>query len=195
MFRKRQNIDPKNFTDSQLLEQYQAKEDMAALGILYNRYLDLLFGVALKYLQNQADAEDAVMNVFELVSKKLKNHQVENIKSWLHVVTKNHCLEKIRKNKKTLTVVGQAEIMQFESITHHVDEFEMEWIENGQEKSLNECIKLLPAEQKQAIKMFYLEGNSYQDVAATTGFTVNKVRSYIQNGRRNLKICIEKKNG
>lgn len=172
---------------------YQSQGRMDALGILFNRYIELVYGVSLKYLKSSDDSQDAVMQVFELITIKLKKHQVENFKSWLHVVTKNHCLERIRKNKKKLTLVSEDQVMHSDHFAHHDDEFEFELTDDIE--SLNDCIKQLPEKQKEAIDLFYLKGKSYQDIAELKNENKARIRSYIQNGRRNLKNCMEKKNG
>jgi RNA polymerase sigma-70 factor (ECF subfamily) len=150
-----------------------------------------VYGVCLKYLKSPEDSEDAVMQIFELINRKLKTHTVENFKPWLHVVSKNYCFETIRKRKHKLTIVHDENIMHSEAFLHHDDEFEidLDTAENG----LSECMEKLPLKQNQAIDLFYLQGKSYQEIASMTGVTKDKVRSFIQNGRRNLKNCMENK--
>ena len=187
--RKKSNID--DLSDDALIARYKRDADMQALGTLFNRYLDLIYGVCLKYLKSAEKAEDAVMHIFELIVKKLPVHEVENFRPWLHVVSKNHCLEYLRKNKRKLTVAIDPEFMQSDAFVHHDDEFEF----NGEHDGLYDCINNLPDKQKQSIQLFYLESKSYQEIAEITGQKKDRVRSFIQNGRRNLKICMEKKNG
>jgi RNA polymerase sigma-70 factor (ECF subfamily) len=57
---------------------------------------------------------------------------------------------------------------------------------------LEKCIETLGDEQKQCVKLFYLQEKCYKEITESTGFDMNKVKSYIQNGKRNLKICMEK---
>ena len=51
----------------------------------------------------------------------------------------------------------------------------------------------LNPEQKQCLILFYLEKKSYQEISENTGFSLMQVKSYIQNGKRNLKILLDKK--
>ncbi len=179
--------------DEDLVRQYQANSDMEVLGKLYERYMELVYGVCLKYLKDSALAEDGVMSIFEQLTVKLKKYEVKNFKSWLHVLTKNYCLMQIRKeNKASLTIFYDTELMQSVDLPHPIDEsYEI----NGQrEQALKHCIEHLPLDQKKCVELFYLQEKSYKEIAAMTGEKLSKVRSYIQNGRRNLKICIEKKN-
>jgi DNA-directed RNA polymerase specialized sigma24 family protein len=87
-------------SDESLLKAYQASGDQAHLAALYMRYTDLVFGVCLKYLKERENAKDAVMSIYQELIKKLQTHNVDNFKSWLYVVAKNHCLMQLRKEKK-----------------------------------------------------------------------------------------------
>ncbi len=158
------------------------------LAKLYLRYTDLVYGTCLKYLKDAETAKDAVMNIYQELLQKLTQHEIENFKSWLYVVTKNHCLMQLRKGKKMITIEFQPAIMQSEDFEH------LDTVLSREQdfKKLEQCLERLPAEQKQAIQLFYLENKCYNEIAEQTGMEWNKVRSLIQNGRRNLKICMEK---
>jgi RNA polymerase sigma factor (sigma-70 family) len=175
-------------SDEELLQAFKKDVDQQALSQLYLRYTDLLYGVCMKYLKNAEIAKDAVMNIYQEVLIKLQKHDVENFKSWLYVFAKNHCLMQLRKEKKTVTVEFNQELMQSEDFTHLDDVLEKE----NELKKLELCIEHLPDGQKQSIRLFYLENKCYNEIINQTGSDFNKVRSLIQNGRRNLKICMEK---
>ena len=175
-------------TDEELLLDFKQSGSQDVLAKLYLRYTDLVYGTCLKYLKNAEAAKDAVMNIYEELHQKLPEHEVANFKSWLYVVTKNHCLMQLRKEKKMITLEFQPTIMQSEDFSHLDDVLGRE----QEFKKLEQCLKRLPAEQKQAIQLFYVENKCYNEIAEQTGMDWNKVRSVIQNGRRNLKICMEK---
>ena len=163
------------------------------LGILYQRYMHLVFGVCMKYFQNKEESEDAVMQLFEKLIDSLKQHEVSNFKSWLHVTTRNHCLMALRARKagsaKEKMEVSVSDDMEYLLPVHHADE------ENTLESDLQlleRVIGELKPEQKACVSLFYLEQRSYQEVAEQTGYELKKVKSYIQNGKRNLKILMEK---
>ncbi len=161
---------------------------MAVLGELYQRYMDLVYGVCLKYLKDPETAKDAVMQVFEELVLKLKKHEVDNFRGWLHQLAKNHCLMQLRTPRNLKTVEFKTELVQTEENVHLNGVLERE--ENF--KQLEFCLGTLVAEQQEAIRLFYLEGKCYNEIVEITGQEWNQVRSYIQNGRRNLKICMEK---
>ena len=181
------NISSTNQSDTELVITYRQSEDLKVLGELYQRYMELVYGVCLKYLKEPEQARDAVMQIFEELVVKLKKHEVENFRGWLHQVAKNHCLMQLRTPKNLKTVELPSLLMQNEEDVHLNGVMEKE--ENFQK--LEKCIASLSDEQKTMIKLFYLESRCYKEIVEITGHEWNHVRSLIQNGRRNLKLCIE----
>lgn len=175
-------------TDRELVARYKETGDLAVLGDLYQRYMELVYGVCLKYLKDPETAKDGVIQVFEELVQKLKKHDVDNFKGWLHQVAKNYCLMQLRTPRNLKTVEFKAELVQNEENGHLDGVLEKE--ENFQK--LAYCLSTLTPEQQQAIRLFYLEGKCYNEIVEMTGQDWNQVRSFIQNGRRNLKICMEK---
>lgn len=173
--------------DQELVQEYKDGDSMDILGELYNRYMDLVYGVCLKYLKEPEEAKDSVINVFEELVSKLKKYEVANFKGWLYQLTKNYCLMKLRSNKgKPVNV--EMDVMYLAENNHpdNTEEQEQNFVR------MEDCMKQLPHEQKEAIELFYLKEKCYKEIAETTKIEINKVRSFIQNGRRNLKICMEK---
>jgi len=178
-------------SDEQLVARYRDGDDMDALAFLFDKYLDLIFGVCMKYFKQPQDSEDGTMAVFEVLVVKLKTHDVHNFKSWLYVLTKHYCLQKLRQRGKTLTKNSEDILMQLVDEVHPDDVYLIESRENG----LRECIQQLPADQKRTVQLFYFESQSYVEIADTMSVDKEKGRSFIQNGRRNLRVCMNKKNG
>ena len=174
-------------TDRELVIQYKQEGDVRVLGELYQRYMDLIYAVCLKYLKEPAEAQDAVMSIFEELVNKLRKHEVGNFKGWLYTVAKNYCLMALRSNKQ-IPLTQMPEFMQLPENPH---------LENAVEKELNlnrlsKCIEGLSPDQKYTVQLFYLEEKSYKEIAGITQTEWNKVRSLVQNARRNLKICMDK---
>lgn len=182
----------RGLSDEDLLARYRATGELAWLGRLFERYAELVYGVCLKYCRDEQEAEDAAMAVFEQLVAKVREHEVHNFKSWLHVLTKNYCLMQLRKASRRREESFDPQLMQSVDGRHHIIEFEED---NGQVKGLQHCMEQLPEEQRQCIQAFYLEGHSYKEIAGLREEEVGRIRSYIQNGRRNLKTCLEKKAG
>lgn len=151
--------------------------------------MDLLYGVCLKYMKDNEVAKDCVMQIFEELIVKLRKHEVEHFKAWLYQVARNYCLMQLRSAKNAKTVELQDFHVQSEDFVHLNGVMEKE--ENL--AKLEDCILKLPADQQKMVKMFYLEGKCYNEIVKETGQEWNQVRSHIQNGRRNLKICMERR--
>ena len=171
----------------EILKKYKASGNLELLGQLYAPHMHLVFGVCLKYLKNKARSEDAVMQIFEKLVTDLRKHEVLNFKSWLYVTARNYCLMELRKNagKENISI----ENMEFTLVEHPNDNNTLD------EEYLEECIGTLKDEQKKCVELFYLKEKCYIDIAELTSYELKKVKSYIQNGKRNLKNCIESKRG
>lgn len=182
------NIQHNQLPDADLVKMFQTSGDLEVLAALYQRYMDLTYGVCLKYLPDSETAKDAVMQIFEELVQKLPKHEVENFRSWLYKVAKNFCLMQLRTPKNLKTSEFNPDNMQ------SGEELHLNGITPKEEnlQKMERCLETLPQEQRDAVKMFYLEGKCYKDIAALTGIDANRVRSYIQNGRRNLRNCMGK---
>jgi len=174
-------------TDQDLVNQYKQGGDIRILGELYQRYMDMIYAVCVKYLKEPAEAQDAVMSIFEELVTKLRKHEVNHFKGWLYMVAKNHCLMALR-SKKQIPLTQMTEFMQLAENPHLENVIEKELNLN----SLSKCIEALSPDQKQTVQLFYLEEKSYKEIADLTQTEWNKVRSLVQNARRNLKICMDK---
>jgi RNA polymerase sigma-70 factor (ECF subfamily) len=175
-------------TDEELLQLYRNSGKMDYLGKLYDRYIPLVYGLCLKYLRNEDDAQDAVMQLFEALITKVMKHEIQTFRTWLYVVSKNHCMQLLRDKERLLHVEIQPDFMESNSLLHLLDD---EDDDSERVRALQHCMEKLPEQQRIAITHFFNKGLSYADIVETTGYPLTKVKSYIQNGKRNLKICIE----
>lgn len=179
-----------DLSDEKLLQQFRDSGDLDLLGSLYARYMHLVYGVCLKYLAKREDAQDAVMQVFEKLIVEIPRHEVENFKSWLFVMSKNHCFMELRSRKSATrreeAIKHDPSFMESGEELHPIDR------EDGAlGTALEDCIEKLKNEQKSCIRLFYYEKLSYRDIASQLKLDEKKVKSHIQNAKRNLKICLE----
>jgi RNA polymerase sigma-70 factor (ECF subfamily) len=177
-------------SDSDLLKQYKSSGNLEILGELYTKSIHLVYGVCLKYLNDRDESKDAVNKIFEKLIVEIPKFEIQNFKSWLYVLTKNHCLMEIRRlktEKKHFENFSNDYFMESTDISHPIDEDSDESIED----QLKKCIEKLKEEQKQCIEMFYYNSKCYKEISIKLEIEENKVKSYIQNGKRNLKICLE----
>jgi RNA polymerase sigma-70 factor (ECF subfamily) len=175
-------------TDEELLQRYKDTGHSDSLAQLYDRYVMLVYGLCLKYLRDETEAQDAVMQLFEELMSKVLHHEIQVFRTWLYSVARNHCLQLMRSRERALSVEYHSEIMESDEILHLLDETEEE---DERMPALRDCMEKLPENQRVSILRFFAEEMSYADIAEATGYPLKSVKSYIQNGKRNLKICIE----
>lgn len=181
-------------TDEELTDEFALSGDIDLLGELYSAYMHLVYGVCLKYLRDRDESKDAVMQIFEKLITEIPKQKIENFRSWLYVVTRNYCLMQLRSMR-----TNEARISEWASDP-------IVFMENGEglhpidkdgtdiEADLADCIKRLKDEQGECIRLFYYDNQCYNEIAVTLRIDEKKVKSHLQNAKRNLKICLEEKN-
>jgi RNA polymerase sigma factor (sigma-70 family) len=180
------SIHSSSLPDTDLVTSYRQTGDISTLSELYQRYMEQIYAVCLKYLKDPETAKDAVMAIFEELIVKVKKHEISYFKGWVYMVAKNHCLMQLR-SQKQFPLETNPDFMQLADNLHPDGIFEKE--ENLNQ--LTKCIDALSSDQKQSVQLFYLQEKSYKEIAGLTNSDWNKVRSLIQNARRNLKNCME----
>ncbi|MEM9260131.1 MAG: sigma-70 family RNA polymerase sigma factor [Bacteroidota bacterium] len=178
-------------TDADLLARFQESKKGEDLLPLYERHAELIYALALRYLGTPERAEDAGMDLWAILLEKLPKHQVTNFRSWLQTTVRNHCLMQLRREKRDpLQQNDGGDLMQSDQLLHLASESDLQT--NPDTRPLYHCLKQLKEEQAHCIRLFYLqEGESYQTIAEQLDLSVGRVRSHLQNGRRNLKNCLE----
>jgi RNA polymerase sigma-70 factor (ECF subfamily) len=187
----------KKLSDAELVSRFRETGDNICIGELFTRYKHLVFGVCMKYLKDEDESQDVQMHVFEKLLKDLQRHNVEQFKGWLYTVTKNECLMYLRSRKSKLANQQElkkdlAGLMESE-ISMHPDGITDTEV---QLREMEDSLDGLGANQRRCLELFYLDLKCYKEVSDITGFSLNEVKSFIQNGKRNLKILMSKnKNG
>jgi RNA polymerase sigma-70 factor (ECF subfamily) len=184
----------KQRSDEELVLEYFNSGNKSVLGDLFEKHVKTVYGVCLYYFRDRDTAQDVVMQIFEKLVVELRRTEPRNFKGWLSFVVRNHCLNELKKSKSKRFVPEH--YLDFEVREANLDEEEK--IASVQEERLlgflQECLPLLKETQRKCLELFYLKEQSYEQVAASSGYTINEVKSYIQNGKRNLKLLIEAKN-
>ena len=178
-----------NYADNELINIFSETGDNRFVGILYQRYGHLVLGLSIKYLKNKDEAQDAVIQIFANLINDLKKHKIEYFKSWLYVYSKNFCLLELRKRQSTL----KKELELKENVVLFMDMSDPEHLKEKEKQItlMEKAIELLNVDQKRCINLFYLKNKSYVEIMEMTGYSNNDVKSYIQNGKRNLKLKME----
>lgn len=180
-------------SDAEYVAAYRATGDLAVLGELYEHHMDLVYAVCFNYLRDEDEAKDAVMALFEQLVTDLLRHDVQQFKPWLHTVARNYCLMQLRNRRVRVPIDtndGDPTDTEWSALTtgDHWDAFERE----EDLSRMEACLQTLPPEQRTCLTLFYLDRKSYVEVADLTGYDLKHVKSYLQNGRRMLKLCLSK---
>ena len=186
----------KNFRDSsdeELISYYRNSHDVIYAGELYLRYARMATGVCLHYLKDREESKDAVMQIFERLLHELKRQEIKHFRPWLYTVIKNHCLMEIRKRDQTQPITENDRVFMENTGDTPLTEEEEEISRAMVIDYLKSGLRDLKPEQKNCIELFYLQNRSYKEIVQMTSYTLNDVKSHIQNGKRNLKLYIERK--
>lgn len=184
------NSEINTLTDQELLQRYKADGNSEWIGVLFDRYALLLLGMCMKYLKNEEDARDAVQQIFLRVLSDVHKHEVQFFRAWIYQVAKNYCLMQLRqqhlKHKEEITdnTIGKMVAEEDDKRAHQEKDILLE--------NMEQAMVSLNADQRICLELFYLHKKSYQQIADETGFNLMQVKSHIQNGKRNLKIILEK---
>ncbi len=181
-----------NLSDELLVSQYLESGNKELIAVLFERYTHLVYGICLNYLQEPEQCKDAVMDIFESLFDKLAMHRVSNFRNWLYSVTRNHCLMSIRRSGSLHRVQNRLKTETEETDPDSAGEDEDFMLNQG---VLVSAVEQLNHEQGTCIRLMYIDDMSYRDISAITGFTLNEVKSHIQNGKRNLKNYLLNQNG
>lgn len=192
MFKKRTNYS--KMSDNELISFYKLHEDKECVGELYKRYTGLTYAVCIKYLKNSDKTREAVLEIFEGLIDKLLVHEIKNFKSWLHTVARNHCLLSFRSKKYEEQFVDNYKKYQNDFMEQDKILYPDYVTKEENYKVLEKSISQLKEEQRNCIDLFYLQSKSYVEVAEILGYSMKEVKSYLQNGKRNLKILMSENN-
>jgi len=187
---RRNNPVDRPATDAELLARFQTSGAADDLLPLYERHAELIYALGLRYLGSPQRAEDAGMEIWAVLLEKLPKHEIGNFRSWLQTTVRNHCLMQLRREKRDPLQQSDSVLMQSDRLLHLSTESSHQT--PADTRPLYHCLKQLKEEQRRCVTLFYLsEGESYQSIADQMHLSVGRVRSHLQNGRRNLKICLE----
>lgn len=183
MFLRRRSI--VNASDEDLVRLLR-EGHRSALADLWDRYAQLLYGVGMKYLKDPEQSKDEVVELFAGLKELVQKHEVKAFRPWLHTVMRNRCLQALRKVRPTTELPSEL----LRATEDHDNSEAM--IHEATLQALEQAIEQLAPDQRACITAFHLERYTYQEVAERTGFAVEQVRSHLQNGRRNLRIILQR---
>lgn len=178
-------------SDEELLRHYKQSGNKDLFADLFKKHVSVVYGTCLFYLQDKDEAQDATMQLFEKLMLDINNREIDNFKGWLSFVVRNHCISIIRKNKSQNKNIKSYYEFEYEDANYETEEKINSVSDDVMLENMKQCLPKLKENQRLCVELFYLNDKSYQDIANQTGFTMNEIKSYIQNGKRNLKLLIE----
>jgi RNA polymerase sigma-70 factor (ECF subfamily) len=178
-------------SDEELLKHYKQSGNKELFADLFKKHVSVVYGTCLFYLQDKDEAQDATMQLFEKLMLDINNREIDNFKGWLSFVVRNHCISLIRKNKSQTKNIKSYYEFEYESPNYEEEEKINSVSDDILLENMKECLPKLKENQRICVEFFYLKNKSYQDIANETKFSLNEIKSYIQNGKRNLKLLLE----
>lgn len=180
-------------SDEELLKHYKQSGNKDLFADLFKKHVSVVYGTCLFYLQDKAEAQDATMQLFEKLLVDIHKQEINNFKGWLSFVVRNHCISIIRKNKSQNKNIKSYYEFEYEQPNYEAEEKINKISDDVMLENMKLCLPELKENQRICLELFYLKSKSYQDIANQTSFTLNEIKSYIQNGKRNLKLLLEQK--
>ncbi len=178
-------------SDEELLKHYKQSGNKELFADLFKKHVSVVYGTCLFYLQDKDEAQDATMQLFEKLLLDIHNREIDNFKGWLSFVVRNHCISIIRKNKSTTKHISSYYEFEYHEPTIEAEEKINAISDDMMLDNMKHCLPKLKENQRVCVELFYLKNKSYQEIAHETNFTLNEIKSYIQNGKRNLKLLLE----
>ena len=178
-------------SDEELLKHYKQSGNKDLFADLFKKHVSVVYGTCLFYLQDKDEAQDATMQLFEKLMLDINNREIDNFKGWLSFVVRNYCISIIRKNKSQSKNIKSYYEFEYEDANYETEEKINTVSDDVMLENMKQCLPKLKENQRLCVELFYLNDKSYQDIANQTGFTLNEIKSYIQNGKRNLKLLLE----
>jgi RNA polymerase sigma factor (sigma-70 family) len=180
-----------NKTDEELISGFKQSGNKTMFADLFKNHVNAIYGTCLFYLQDKDEAKDAVMNIFEKLMVELQVNDIKNFKAWLSFVVRNHCISAIRKKNSIFKNTKSYYDYEYNETSYETEEKIESINDDVLLEYMQECLPKLKENQYKCIELFYLKDLSYQQVSELTGYDINEVKSYIQNGKRKLKLLIE----
>lgn len=178
-------------SDEELLKHYKQSGNKELFADLFKKHVSVVYGTCLFYLQDKDEAQDATMQLFEKLLLDINNREIDNFKGWLSFVVRNHCISIIRKNKSANKNIKSYYEFEYEDANYETEEKINAVSDDVMLENMKLCLPKLKENQRVCVELFYLNNKSYQDISNQTGFTLNEIKSHIQNGKRNLKLLLE----
>jgi RNA polymerase sigma-70 factor (ECF subfamily) len=166
-----------------------AKGDASAFETIFELYKRRVFGVALKMLKSETDAEEIVQDVFlSIWLAKGKLNQVNDPEAYLFTITYNTIYTRLKKASQNEELLN--------TIIHHLTEIQNTTDETiaarETHKLINEAIQQLPPQQRTVYELSKQEGLSYDEIAERMHLSKNTVRNHLSEAMKTIRTFLKK---
>ncbi|MBD2452457.1 sigma-70 family RNA polymerase sigma factor [Nostoc sp. FACHB-152] len=172
-------------SDAALLDDLKAHLP-AALGCLYDRYGSVVYGVALKVLQSQPEAEDLTQEIFlSLWQRPVDSAKHGHLMRYLIVMTRSRAIDKLRSRSRTLNLVQRwGQNVTAAPAAHTPIE---QAVFNERSQQVRQALTQLSDQQRQVIELAYDAGLSQSEIAQQLHKPLGSVKSWTRQGLLKLK--------
>jgi RNA polymerase sigma-70 factor (ECF subfamily) len=166
-----------------------ALRDRAAFSALYDRTSAKLFGICLRILNDRAEAEDALQEVYLRIWHRADRYAANGLSpmTWLITVARNLCLDRLRARRAPMDDIDTVPEMADAGPTP-----EAAAVAAGDRVRIAACLDELPADRADAVRRAYLDGETYQDLAARFGVPLNTMRTWLRRSLLRLRDCLSR---
>ncbi len=164
-------------------------KDRAAFDLLYRQTSAKLFGVCLRVLNDRAEAEEALQEVFLKIWTKADRFAVSELSpiSWLVAVARNHAIDRVRARRPPAASADAA--LDIADPTPGPEETA---VAGGENERVHRCLEELEQERAAAVRGAYLKGESYAELAERHGVPINTMRTWLRRSLMKLRECLER---
>lgn len=158
-------------------------KDRAAFDLLYKATSAKLYGVCLRVLNDRADAEEALQEVYIKIWNRSDRFAVSELSpmSWLIAIARNQAIDRIRQRRQhTVEIDAAAGVPDPSSRSP------------SEARQLQKCLEELEADRADAVRSAYIRGDSYAELAERYSVPLNTMRTWLRRSLIKLKNCLER---
>ncbi len=175
-------MDPKDdlfYIDSVL------KGNTSAFSYLVDKYQDMVYGLSLKMLKNQQDAEEMAQDCFVKAFRSLSTYKKKSkFSTWLYRIVYNSCISLLRKRKMEIRSLDEQQLSDADEA--HIHEQLTEIDKAKLEEYLNFALKTLPETEQVLVSLYYYEEHKVEEISEITGLSESNVKVKIHRARKRM---------
>jgi RNA polymerase sigma-70 factor (ECF subfamily) len=162
--------------------------DRAALKLVYDATSAKLFGILIRILSDRSEAEDVLQDVYLTVWQKADAFDAARASpmTWLIAIARNRAIDRLRSS-----AARRAEPIEAAGEVADPGASAVDWLQSEQERGrLELCLAELEAHQSAAIRAAFIDGLTYETLAARAGVPLGTMKSWIRRALIKLRACL-----